>query len=519
LTHRPRKRFIAIFMLLIWVFPASQVGASVSSELAFHRGVVAFGDARFDAAALEFEKVVAEDPEDTAALQYLGLIAQEQEDFSRAVEFYDRALLVDPGDLDIQVDRASALLELGRVDEATTGLEAVLAARPDDPRANLLAGVAAYRAGKYEAAITRLDRAKSLDSALAPHATYYAGLSAAFLGNFAQAEGAFSAVEEQSPLSPLSISAKSLREQMTPTGAEEEQRPWALSITSGIEWDSNPTFAGKSNPGRPPGTPDFGNQKDDFRGVWRLLGSYQLLEIDRYTVAAGYEGYLSAHKTTDKVDLQTHVAWFSGTANYDPIRFGLRYDYAYTMIDMADKFRSLHRITPSATYREADWGVTQLYFQYQNERFLQSYPSAFNRDGDRYTVGVNQFVFLPEPFTYVRIGALGNVARTKSTDFSYDGLEVSFGVSGTLPWNIQLTTLYRFLYRDYRSINALPADYTVGRNRSRFDYVHRATIELAKPIFEHVEASVASSLDFLDSNIDAYDHNRAVVGAYLTYRF
>jgi len=522
----------AVFAALTFVLLASQAGASVSSELAFHRGVVVFGDGRFDAAALEFEKVVAEDPEDTAALQYLGLIAQEQADFGRAVEFYDRALLVDPEDLDLQIDRASALLELGNADEAAAALDTVLAARPDDPRANLFAGIAAYRAGEYETAITHLDRAKALDPAISAHATYYAGLSAAFLGNFAQADGAFSAVEEQSPLSPLSISAKSLREQMTPSGAEEEDRPWSLAITSGIEWDSNPTFAGKSNPNRPTdcatnparredACKDFGQAKDDFRGVWRLRGSYQLLDVDKFNVTAGYEGYLSAHHTTDKVDLQTHVAWISGTANYDPFRFGLRYDYAYTMIDMADKFRSLHRITPSITYRESDWGVAQVYFQYQNERFLQSSPSPFNRDGDRYTVGVNQFFFLPEPFTYVRIGALGNIARAVSADFSYDGLEVSIGAAGTLPWNVQLTTLYRFLYRDYRSGNFLRADYTdpPGRTRPRRDTVHRVTIELAKPIFEHIEASVASSLDFLDSNIDAYNHNRAVVGAYLTYRF
>ena len=49
--------------------------------------------------------------------------------------------------------------------------------------------------------------------------------------------------------------------------------------------------------------------------------------------------------------------------------------------------------------------------------------------------------------------------------------------------------------------------------------MHRATVEFAKPIFEHIEASIAGAFDFLDSNIDAYDYNRSVVGAYLTYRF
>ena len=53
----------------------------------------------------------------------------------------------------------------------------------------------------------------------------------------------------------------------------------------------------------------------------------------------------------------------------------------------------------------------------------------------------------------------------------------------------------------------------------RKDLIHKATFEFVRAITEHIEASVASSLTFQDSNIDAYDHNRAVVGGYLTYNF
>ena len=192
--------------------------------------------------------MLAEDPEDAAAIQYLGLIAQEQGDPDGAVAHFERALALEPDNTDLRLDLGSALLEAGRIDEARAAIDQVLAARPDDARANLFAGIAAYRAAEYEKAIASLDRAKQLDPSLANHATYYAGLSAAFLGNFAEAEGAFSAVEEQSPLSPLSRSAASLRQQMTPQKVEEE-RPWSLALTAGIEWDSNPTFVGESDPG------------------------------------------------------------------------------------------------------------------------------------------------------------------------------------------------------------------------------------------------------------------------------
>jgi Flp pilus assembly protein TadD len=175
------------------MLPAAAALASVASELAFHRGVVAFGDENYDTASAEFEKVIAADPEDASAIQYLGMIAQQQGDFAGAVAHFDRALELEPGDTELRLDRATALLEVGRVDEAKTVLDQIMVEEPDNARANLFSGVAAYRTGDYEGAIVKLDRARQLDPSLSQHTTYYAGLSAAFLGNFAEAEGAFSA--------------------------------------------------------------------------------------------------------------------------------------------------------------------------------------------------------------------------------------------------------------------------------------------------------------------------------------
>lgn len=496
---------------LFGVAPASL--ASVDSELAFHRGVVAFGDGRYEEARIAFQRALDEDPEDTAAMQYLGMIAQEQGDLEAAVGHFQNVLALEPDNHDVRLDLGSALIETGDIEAARSELDQVLAAEPDNARANLFAGIAAYRAGSYQQAIERLDRAKQLDPSLAAHASYYAGLSAAFLGNFAEAEGAFSAVEEQSPLSPLSRSAESLRQQITPPAAAP-QRPWTLALTAGIEWDSNPTFAGKSDPA----VPGSGDQHDDFRGVFRVRGSYDLIDAQPYFLSAGYDGYLSAHHDQTEVDLQTHVGWLSGGLDYDPVRFGLRYDYAFTMIDLADKFRSLNRITPSVTYRESDWGVTQGFFQWQNADFLTGLPNPFDRDSNRYTIGVNQFLFVA-PFTYLRVGALGEFNRADSPDFSYDGLEVSGGAAAELPFDVLFTALYRFLYRDYRSVNAFPTEWGTSIFRARRDTISRLTVEFARPIGEHFEASIAGSFDFNDSNIDLYDYNRSVVGAYLSYLF
>ena len=335
--------------------------ASVDAELAFHRGVVAYGEGRFDDAKTDFERVLADDPEDTTAIHYLGLIAQAQKDPSTAIELYERALAIDPDDTDVRFDLGSAQLEAGRNTDAKETFDRVIADEPDRARAHLFAGIAAYRLGSYADAIPYLERAAELDEGVQVYARYYTGVSQALLGDLPTAQGTFAQVQEQSPLSPLGRSATSLREQLEPAAAD---RIWNLSIATGLEYDSNPTVVGSGFQATP--------RDDDGRAVYRIRGNVELYNDDRFSAFAGYDGYLSTHFDASQVDLQTHVGWLSGSVNLDPVQLGVRYDFAYTWIDLTTRFRRLNRITPTAVFREGDVGITQAYYQYQNQGFPNS---------------------------------------------------------------------------------------------------------------------------------------------------
>jgi Tfp pilus assembly protein PilF len=502
-----------------------QAGASVQSEIAFHQGVVAYGKGEMDLARAAFEAVLAEDAEDTAAIHYLGLIAAERGDFEAAIAHYRSALELDPDDVDFRFDLGAALLESGQTAEARSEFDRVLAAEPDRARAQLFAGIGAYRAGAYRDSLPYLNRAVELDAELRTQALYYTGLSQAHLQDFPAAAGAFAQVE-QSPLSPLSDSARNLARQVTPEG--KPARRWSLAVTAGLEYDSNPTLAGRP----------LDNRKDG-RGVYRLRGSYLLYEDERYSATAGYDGYLSSHFDETFVDLMTHVGHLTTSANFDPLSFNLRYDYAYTWIDAFNtrKFRELHRVTPSASYRESDWGFSQLYFQFHEEDFKRSLIvlvappagvplTALDRDGQRYVVGFNQFFFpgsyLPEfmPFTYFRIGALGDFRDTDGTEFAYDSWEFSIGFGAELPSEVDLTVLYRLTDRDYRhdsAFSAPPLPPPSAHNRD--DLQSRVTFELNKAFGDHWQVAIAGSFSFNDSDVPYYDRDRDIVGGYLTYRF
>jgi tetratricopeptide (TPR) repeat protein len=494
----------ALALVLALCAPAQ---ASVQSELAFHRGVVAYGDGRLDEAREAFQQVVAEDPEDTSALHYLGLIAQAQGDFDEAIRVYEQALAIDPEDVDLRFDLGSAQLEAGRNAEARASFERVIAAEPERARAQLFAGIAAYRTGDYEAAVPRFDRAVALDPELKLHARYYTGLSEAMRGDLGTAAGAFDDVVDASPASPLSRSAGSLRKQVT---TPQERRWWNLALTAGLEYDSNPLVAGEGL-----------NQKDDGRGVYRVRGSVRPYETENTSFEVGYDAFFSTHFDETRVDLQTHTGWAAGSLKLEPVRFSLRYDYAYTFIDMSRDFRSLHRVTPSALVSEGGMGVAQIFFQYQNLDYLTNVSRGpLNRDGNQYGAGLTQFFFLPAPFRYVRVGGLGDFLNTQGSEFDYDGWEVNGGLAAALPLDVEMTLLYRFISRDFRETSIFPR--SPGGpfpSTKRDEDTHRLTAEVARTFGEHWELSLGGSFDFHDADVGIYDYNRHIAGSYVTYRF
>jgi tetratricopeptide (TPR) repeat protein len=483
---------------------AGPARASVESELAFHRGVVAYGEDRLDEARALFEKVLELEPDDTVALHYLALIAHKQGDTARARELIERGLALDPEDPDLLLDLAIVQLEGGAVAEARQTLERVLAKHPDDARAHLFAGIAAYRAGAYSDATPHLERAVALDPALALTARYYAGLSEAFLGNLPSATGAFDDVEAQSPQHPLAKSAERLRDEMR---QPEPERPWTLTLAAGGEWDSNPLLAGETVP-----------RDGDYRGVWRARGSYRVFERGGFSVSAGGEGYWSIHHDDDDVDLQTYLSFVNLGYELGPVLLGLGYDFVYTFIDFDDPFRRLNRLTPSVSVRESDWGLTQVYYQFQDFEFLRGVQAhELNPDGQEHLVGLSQYVFLPAPVSYVRFGVLGDFQDTDGSEFHYKSYELFAGSALALPFETQFEALYRFSDRYYDS----PSFFAPGTSpeRNQHALIHRLSLELIKSVTEHIDVSIAGSMTFRDSNLPEFAYDRYIAGGYVTYRF
>jgi tetratricopeptide (TPR) repeat protein len=485
--------------LALWLLTSAPVIAGVEAELAFHRGVAAFGRGDNAAARRDFEIVVKEDPDDSAAWHYLGMIDQAEGFDEAAVENLERAVEADPENTDARVDLAASLIKLGRIRDARLLLDQVLTEEPDRADAQLYAGIIAYRERSYREAVERLQNASELDPDLELEASYYLGLAQAFSGDLDASAGAFSVVEQTEPNHPLGRSAAELRNQVRP-----KRRIWALALTGGLEYDSNISVTG-----------DAALEKDDGRGVIRVQGMVRPVDTKRGTLDFGYDGYMGLYFHESELSQMTHLVWTAGSLAIGPVRLQARYDYAYTTLDLTSSFRQLHRVTAGIAIPTGTWGVAQLYYQFQDFDYMQRViDPAFDRDGPDHSIGANEFFFLPEPFSYARLGARIFRYRPDGTEFAHDGLEVSTGGEMALPWEFGLQLLYVYQLRDYEYRSVVDP---LGRRRQ--DNGHLLVVELSHHIWAGLSLSVAGSFTFNGSNIRVFDFDRQIIGSYLRYEF
>jgi tetratricopeptide (TPR) repeat protein len=119
-----------------------------------------------------------------------GVVLQRGQEHAKAVESFDRALAIDPGDADAHLLRCRSLAALRRYDDALLACGAAAEARPHDAEALRDRGHYHLNAGHLDAGLADLTRAGSL-SPRDRGVFYHLGLAHYLKGDFASAAAAY----------------------------------------------------------------------------------------------------------------------------------------------------------------------------------------------------------------------------------------------------------------------------------------------------------------------------------------
>ncbi len=148
---------LASFLLMIGILRTA--AAELSVETLYRNGIAAKAAGDLDAAARDFERALALQPDDVDVMVQLGLVYGAEQRYGEARTLLERAERLAPGDLDVPVARAHVEAYAGNFAAAEAAVEAVLAQQPQNVDALTLAGRLAYYRKDYQAARRRFETA------------------------------------------------------------------------------------------------------------------------------------------------------------------------------------------------------------------------------------------------------------------------------------------------------------------------------------------------------------------------
>jgi tetratricopeptide (TPR) repeat protein len=151
-----------------------------------NRGSVLEKMGKFDKAIQDFDRAIRLFPGDYLAYVNRGAVFDKMGLPDRAIENYDRAVALDPRGVPAYYNRGMTFAEIGKLDKAIDDFEHARTLNPDDYRIHNNLGILYDRKGLYEKSVLSFDRTITLNPGY-PMAYHNRGLVLFYMGRYGQA--------------------------------------------------------------------------------------------------------------------------------------------------------------------------------------------------------------------------------------------------------------------------------------------------------------------------------------------
>jgi len=434
----------------------------------------------------------------------------------------------DPGLAGVQLQLAIARYHRDDFAGARSSLEAARPQSAGDAQFELYDALVLMSEERRDDALLALERARSADSAsVEPVASYFEGVAASREGEAARARGALERVSAADPNGPWGDRA---RRQLDTLGRGLRSQRW-FAGTVGLEWDSNSVLRGEGVdlPDGRTGVVERIDHDRDARMVWRLNGGIEALRTLNWSAGAmlSYNG--GGFHDSDQFDYHSPVGslWVDRHLS-ERTTVHMQYDGGYAWANSKSWYDS-HNLGPALFH---DWGnghQTRLFgrayfWDFRFNRREEAGDTAAeaeyrDRDGHGLSVGAEHVITLNQFASDVYAGVQGTKYKARGPEYSNRALETWVGTRTKLPAEFFLTARAGFAYRPYnhRTSFADPGEPLEGKKRS--DHVKRFEIGVERALGAHTSGALRWSWVDSASNVDVFDFDRNILGAYFSARF
>ncbi len=405
---------------------------------------------------------------------------------------------------------AAAAFKQGRYQEARAGFEALVAEYPGDALLLRYLGLSHDRLGQLDKAIAAFEHGLEIQPD-SPALHYFLGITAFRSRDSDRAFAAFRRAIELAPDSPYGERARRYVAAMQQQIGSYEQpgapRRWDLFVQLGSQYDWNVQAAPDS----------FSGDTDGFRFTQFLLGSYDVLQRERWRIRGELSSYHSQHPDSDfdAFDLNTVGTRlelsYASRVRGRPVTTSLGYGWDFTFLD-GDRYSSVQRLATRISVGFRPDTLTQLVYEFRTDRFRED---GFNRkvssrDAVVNVVGLSQYLFFDERRHYLWVDYRFRHADADGSNFDVLAQSGVVGASLGLPHRLRADLNVSFDYEKYVHFRGSPD------RRSR-----RWTLSTA--LSRPLRGGLAVSLGYLyandDSNYRSFEWDRHLATLTLGNRF
>jgi tetratricopeptide (TPR) repeat protein len=511
--------------LLAGVLVLSPVVASANtrSQLLYARGLVPFQEKKWEAAYRLFEQAVRADPSDAVATYYRGLTAARLGLWNVALQDVQSAVRLQPDIPRAALDLGIIHFELGQYETAEKWFEEA-SRQPCCTRTGaLFRGLTRYRLGDDAEALTFLRQAED-DPELGLTARYYSALALLRQGETEKARSILAGLQSDRPDSEVGRVAADYLSKVPPRRGVEftekgpTARRWSLRADAGFEYDSNVVLA-----------PDDSTVKesrgisDESDGRFRvdLGGRYRVATGGPVSLLVGYDFSQSIHFNLTQYDLQGHQLRAEVTTPWRGVELGLTGGYEFYALDYRSYLQQGSG-TPWVTFFEGERAATRLYYSLGGHDYLRA-PFEPYLDSIHHAGGIRQLYSLAEGKGLLSAGYqldYDDPVSSDGSEFEYVGSQFELAYACPLRDWARLHAGYAFRLDDYQSENSRTGtDLAPAGTKRRHDNQHQLALHLERDLAAQWTVALYYIGVMNNSNIDAFEYGRHIVGVNLGYQF
>ena len=284
------------------------------------------------------------------------------------------------------------------------------------------------------------------------------------------------------------------------SAVEPRDSKFSADLSAGVEFDGNISVDEL----------DRNTSADDLAAIVDIDLGYDIAVGDNTELALGYSFSQSLHDEFTDFDTQVHFASIDLSHEFEPVKAGLAYRYADTLLDN-DGLLELEQISPYLSRFFGKRFFVRADYTYTDKEF----DNSDLRSATVNALGANVYWLINGVSTYVVIGYKYEDQDANGPQFDFQASSYRIRLSHRIQLgerHARLRLGWRYEDRDYDTITP-----QIGAVRD--DQRHRFQASLELPIAKRAYASIEYEHAAFSSNLPSADFDQNVASVKLGMRF